>query len=53
MEVPFAELDADPLAAMQRLYQGLGWGGRWAAVAPALAAYTSQLQGFKKNAHRE
>lgn len=53
MEVSFAELDADPVAALQRVYTGLGLGD-FEAARPAVQAHVAglQLAGFKKNAHR-
>ena len=47
-EVSFAELDADPVATLRRVYQKLRWND-FAAVAPTLRGYCTQLEGFKKN----
>lgn len=47
-EVPFAELDADPVATLRRVYAALGWDG-FDALEPSVRGYLSQLEGFKKN----
>lgn len=49
VEVAFAELDADPVAAMRRVYRALRWEESWAAAEPAVRAYTGELAAFKKN----
>lgn len=52
MEVSFAELDADPLGTLSRIYATLGLPG-FEAVRPAAERYCAglALRGFKKNAH--
>jgi hypothetical protein len=52
VEVSFAELDGDPVATMQRVYQRLQWGAAFDAVAPVFRQYCSHLEGFRKNDHR-
>ncbi|PNW79539.1 hypothetical protein CHLRE_08g358547v5 [Chlamydomonas reinhardtii] len=49
VEVGFAQLEADPVAALERVYTAFGWSDRWEAVAPLFADYSSSLADFKKN----
>ncbi len=53
MEVSFAELDADPLGTLRRIYSGLSLPG-FESMRPAFERYCQglELSGFKKNAHR-
>lgn len=53
VEVAFAELDADPLGTLRRIYSGLSLPG-FESVRPAFRRYCEglELSGFKKNAHR-
>lgn len=53
MEVSFAELDADPVTTLARVYQGLSLGD-FEAARPAAEAHVAglQLAGFKQNSHR-
>lgn len=53
MEVSFAELDADAVATLARVYEDLSLGD-FEAARPAAEAHVAglQLSGFKKNAHR-
>lgn len=53
VEVSFAELDADPLGTLRRIYSGLALPG-FEHVCPAFERYCQglELSGFKKNAHR-
>ncbi|KAK2075756.1 hypothetical protein QBZ16_001497 [Prototheca wickerhamii] len=52
VELGFAELDADPVAAMRRVYRELGWPDFERALEPQLRAYAASLAGFKKNDHQ-
>lgn len=49
-EISFAELDADPISTMQKVYRSLQWTD-FNIVAPSLQEYCCQLEGFKKNDH--
>lgn len=53
VEVSFAELDADPLGTLRRIYAELRL-PNFQAVLPAADRYCAglELRGFKKNAHR-
>ena len=53
MEVGFAELDADPLGALRRIYAALSLPA-FEGAEPAMQAYVAGLglRGFKRNAHR-
>jgi omega-hydroxy-beta-dihydromenaquinone-9 sulfotransferase len=48
VEVRFEDLEAAPLAQLERIYDGLGLRD-FAAVRPALAAYVESVRGFQKN----
>lgn len=52
VELAFAELDADPVAAMRRVYRELGWPDFERVLEPQLHAYAASLAGFKKNDHQ-
>ena len=52
VELGFAELDADPVAAMRRVYRELGWPDFERVLEPQLRAYAASLAGFKKNDHQ-
>lgn len=47
VEVSFSELDADPVATMQRIYRSLKWST--GSTTPLIRAYCKQLEGFKQN----
>ncbi|KAG2423478.1 hypothetical protein HYH02_015320 [Chlamydomonas schloesseri] len=49
VELGFGELEADPLAALGRVYEAFGWSDRWPAVAPLFGDYSASLADFKKN----
>ena len=44
MELPYAELEADKLAAVRRLYRHFGWG----AVPAELGEYAASLGGYRE-----
>lgn len=48
VELPYAELDRDPLGAIGRVYEGLGLDG-FDAARPAFADYLASVSGFEKN----
>ena len=45
VELPYAELEADKLAAVRRLYRHFGWG----AVPAELGEYAASLGSYRKN----
>lgn len=49
-ELSFASLDADPIAQLRHLYDGLQLEG-FDEMQPALAAYLGTLEGYQKNRH--
>jgi hypothetical protein len=49
VEIAFAELDADPVAAMRRVYRALRWEESWAGAEPAVRSYLEPLADFRKN----
>ena len=49
VELPYAELDRDPLGAVAYIYESLGLDG-FDAAAPAFAAYLDSVRDFPKNA---
>ena len=51
VEIPYAELDHDPLGAIRRIYDGLGLDG-FEAARPAFAAYLASVEGFPRNEFR-
>ena len=51
VELPYAELDRDPLGAVAYIYQGLQLPG-FDAAAPAFDGYLESVRGFPKNAFR-
>lgn len=51
VEIPYAELDLDPLDAIARIYEGLALPG-FDAARPRFAAYLASIQDFEKNAFR-
>ena len=51
VEVPYAQLDRDPLDAVASVYAGLDLDG-FEAARPAFAAYLASVRGFPKNAFR-
>lgn len=51
VEIPYAELDQDPLRAVGRVYDGLGLPG-FEAARPAFADYLAGVRGFEKNDFR-
>ncbi len=48
VEVPYADLDADPVAAIGRIYDGLALEG-FDAARPAFEDYTASVRNFQKN----
>jgi len=48
VEVRYEDLEAAPLAQLERIYDGLGLPG-FTAARPALAAYLESVRGFEKN----
>lgn len=51
VDIPYAELDCDPLAAIARIYSALDLDG-FEAARPAFAAYLASVHDFPKNAFR-
>lgn len=51
VELPYALLDTQPMAALERIYQTLELPG-FDAAAPAFQAYLDQVKSFRKNAFR-
>ena len=51
IELPYAELDADPLAALQKIYTHLNLGG-FTAARPMFSEYLESVQSFQKNAFK-
>lgn len=51
VEIGYAELDSDPLAAIGRIYDGLGLDG-FDSARPAFCAYLDSVQDFAKNEFR-
>jgi hypothetical protein len=51
VELPLAELEAEPLAALARVYQALDL-PPFADVEPTVAAYVGAVAGYQKNVHR-
>lgn len=49
VEISHAELDADPLATVARVYDELGLDG-FEAARPACAAYLADIRGYQRNA---
>lgn len=49
VEIPYAELDQEPLDAIARIYAGLGLPG-FDAARPRFDAYLASIEGFEKNA---
>ena len=52
MELSFGELQADPEAALRRIYSAFGWGEAFEGVVPHVRALRGALQAFRKNDHR-
>ncbi|MEO1492287.1 MAG: sulfotransferase [Pseudomonadota bacterium] len=48
VELPYAELDADPVSAISRIYDGLALDG-FEAARPAFEDYTASVRNFQKN----
>jgi len=51
VEIAYAELDAEPLAAVERVYRALDLPG-WTEAEPVFAAYLKSVKTYKKNAFR-
>ncbi|HET7409122.1 MAG TPA: sulfotransferase [Paracoccaceae bacterium] len=51
VEIPYADLDDDPLGAIARIYDGLGLAG-FEAARPAFAEYLASVRGFTRNDFR-
>jgi omega-hydroxy-beta-dihydromenaquinone-9 sulfotransferase len=51
VEIPYADLDSDPLDAIARIYDGLGLAG-FDTARPHLAEYLASVRGFAKNDFR-
>ena len=52
VELGFEELQADPEAALRRIYAAFGWGQAFEGVAPAVRELRGPLRAFQKNDHR-
>ena len=49
VEVRFEDLDADPVATLETVYEKLGWSDEFKALKPRIEQYTESLADFKKN----
>eukprot|EP00193_Tetraselmis_chui_P010996 CAMPEP_0177788210 /NCGR_PEP_ID=MMETSP0491_2-20121128/21972_1 /TAXON_ID=63592 /ORGANISM="Tetraselmis chuii, Strain PLY429" /LENGTH=121 /DNA_ID=CAMNT_0019309747 /DNA_START=15 /DNA_END=380 /DNA_ORIENTATION=+ len=50
-ELSFDSLEADPKAALRRIYHAFGWES-FGSILPAIEHYCRSLSDFKKNDHR-
>lgn len=51
VELPYAQLDADPLGALEAIHDGIGLDG-FEAARPAFSAYLDTVRSYEKNAFR-
>ncbi|KAG2483954.1 hypothetical protein HYH03_017200 [Edaphochlamys debaryana] len=49
LELPFAELEADPLGALGRVYEAFGWSEQYSSLLPAWRPYLASLADFRRN----